>query len=223
MKTRYIYFSLLWFTLAQCSGRQIENDLVILTVSSNRVELMNALSIIKSSNTKFVFPSEVVLLGTRQYRQVSPYCSYLWQDHKSGFINLITDKSQPYHVEKVQLVNVFDNNLEEFGIHTKNVSYHMSIRIASALDFEKTTKFLKEGIDTLEIDFGKPRKIQVLNAMQLAKEGTASQLLNNKVVIMAGLPQDLFLVPKSKRRNKEFRKMSTAEIFANIAYQILEK
>ena len=251
---QFVFFSLLIFSLAQCSGRQSEKDLVILTVSNDRVELIKALSLIKSCKPKSVFinmdlgacnqdsidnqlrkafkgidslvvSSKVVPYGTGKYRDAGLFCPYFdSKSTKDGFINLITKDYVSNQVERVQIKNIFLNRSEDFGIPNKEViSHHMAVKIALALDAERTTKFLKKNIDTLKIDFGKRREFQTYDANQLAKEGTAKEALNGKAVIITGLPYDYLLVPRDGSKSGEFRKMSTSEIFANIACQILGK
>lgn len=251
--TLHLLLSALISLQAQCGVKQPEQNLVILTVSNDRSELIEVLSLLKSSNPKSVFLnidladcyensiddqlskafnafdsltvlSKVRPFGTGQYRNIVMLCPLIHGDNiKAGFTNLIGNDSVANQIEKVQTKNIFLNRTEElFGFpNTQLISYHMAIKIAFALDFEKTTKFLKMNKDTVKIDFSKRREFKSYTANQLANNQKVKELISGKVIIIESRPYEFFIYRESETAG--FKKMSTAEIFANVACQVIDR
>lgn len=158
--------------------------------------------------------SEVRPVGTEDYANVS-VCGFLDPDDAtSGFINLISDENIANQAYKFQVsVNDF---------FTEKVNYHFAVEIASVLNAEKTEAFIKSHDDTVKIDFDKERKFTTYSFDDFTENKVSGKVLNGKIIIIGvGQPTDYFLVRKRNDKNEELKRMSTSEIFANIACQII--
>ncbi|MFZ6014593.1 MAG: CHASE2 domain-containing protein [Bacteroidota bacterium] len=233
-----------------CSG-QIEKNIVILTVKDDRIELMNVLSFLRASNSKLtclnvnlsncnqdsidsqlseelhkfdslVVPSKVRPYGTGKYRDIRLLCSYFYSNgQKDGFVNLI---SSDYlnQVEKFKTKNIYRSENFFSGEIVEIIRYHFAVNIAFAINAEKTKKFIESNSDTVKIDFSRKREFETCSFDQFVEGKIDKKILEGRVVVIAtSLPSDYLLVPSHEGKIGEFRKMSTSEIFANIACQII--
>jgi len=243
---------LLLALVAQSCRGQVEKSIVVLTLTSDRVELAKALSFLRSSNSKLiclnvdlskcnqdsvdrklikefneidslVVSSELVPFGTGKYRDVRLFCSYFYSNHdKDGFVNLIYNDISN-RIEKFKVKNIYKTknfNNEEVDARTR---YHMAVNIAFAINSKETNKFINSNRDTVKIDFRRKREFQTYSFGQFVEGKIDKKVLEDKVVIVTSTPLDYSLVRNYESKTGEFRKMSTSEIFANIACQILEK
>lgn len=233
-----------------CSG-QSEKNIVIVTIRDDRVELTNALSFLRSSNSKLIclnvnlsncnhdsvdyqldlalnkfdtllVPSEVRPFGTGKYNDIMLLCSYFSSEgHKGGYVNLLY-RGISDEVEKFQTRNVYKaRNFHGDEINEK-IRYHMAVNIAFAINTEKTYKFIRSNTDTVKIDFGQKRRFQTYSFDQLVEGKISKKVLEGKVVVIGTvLASDYLVVPNRKTKVVGSRKMLTSEIFANIACQVL--
>lgn len=238
------------FVAQSCSG-QVEKDIVILTLKDDRVELTKALSFLRSTNSKLiclnvslseckqdtvdgqlikvfneidslVVSSKIVPFGTSKFRDVRLLCSYFDSSgDKDGFVNLIFNDITN-RVEKFQTKNIYKAK----NFHTEEIkeiiSYHMAVNIAFAINSEKTSKFINSNRDTVKIDFSKKREFETYSFDQFVEKKIDKKVLEGRVVIVTSLSSEYLLVPRYENNMREFRKMSTSEIFANIACQLVE-
>lgn len=158
--------------------------------------------------------SEVRPVGKEDYANVS-VCGFLHPDNAtSGFINLIGDERIANQVKEFQ-VSIHD-------FFTEKEIYHFGVNVALALNAEKTQAFIKSHNDTVEIDFDRERKFDTYSFDDFAENKVNGKVLTGKVLIIGvSQPGDYFLVRKGKNKNAALKKMSTSEIFANIACQII--
>lgn len=158
--------------------------------------------------------SEVSPMGTEAYASIVNCCGFLYSERMAkGFINLVSNKDIANQAEKFQvsLNDAFDD-----------ISYHFAVKIASVLDAERTQAFIKSHDDTVEIDFARERKFDTYSFDDFVENKVSGKVLNGKVIIIGvGQPADYFLVQRKKSKKGELKKMSTSEIFANIACQII--
>jgi CHASE2 domain-containing sensor protein len=165
------------------------------------------------SSRSLLMQSEIHPMGTDAYASIVNCCNFLYSDGTTaGFINLISNEDIANQAEKFQvsLVDAFDEQ-----------NYHFAVNIALALSAEKTHAFIKSHDDTVKIDFDRERKFSTYSFDDFAENKVSGKVLNGKIVIIGvGHPADYFLIRKKKEKNEELRKMSTSEIFANIACQI---
>jgi CHASE2 domain-containing sensor protein len=166
------------------------------------------------ASRSLLMQSEIHPMGTDAYASIVNCCNFLYSETvDTGFINLVSNEDIANQVEKFQ-VSLIDAFSE--------VSYHFAAKIAFALNTEKTPAFIKSHDDTVKIDFDKERKFTTYSFDDFAENKVSGKVLNGKVVIIGvGQPGDYFLVRKKKGKIEELRKMSTSEIFANIACQII--
>lgn len=249
---RSLLFIISFAFVAQSCGGQIEKNITILTLKDDRVELTKALSFLKSSNSKLiclnidlsqcnqdevdqelikafnetdslVVSSELLPFGTGMYRDVRLFCSYFYTSReKDGFINLISNAISN-EIEKVQLKNTYKTknfNKEEIGARTR---YHMAFNIAFAIDSKKTTNFINSNKDTIKIDFKRKRGFETYSFDNFIEGKIDKKALEGKVVIVTSNTPHYLSIPGDEDTAGEFRKLSTSEIFANIACQILER
>lgn len=251
---RTTFFNIILFALLvqNCSG-QIEKNIVIITLKDDRVELMNALSFLRSSNSKLiclnvnlsdcnqdsvdsqlikvlhefdsmVVPSKLRPFGTGKYRDIGLLCDYFYSNsYKDSFVNLIFS-DYLNEVEKFQTKNIYrSRNLfnEEMA---ERIRYHFAVNIAYAINPEKTNKFINSNRDTVKIDFGRKREFETYSFDQFVEGKIDNKILEDRVVLIAtSLPSDYLLIPSYESKIGESRKMSTSEIFASIACQIIDE
>jgi hypothetical protein len=168
-------------------------------------ELIAARSLLMPSKVSSFLGAESDFIG----------CGFLYPERvKTGFINLIGSENVSNQIEKFQ-VSLID-------IFTKDESYHFAVNIALAVNAEKTNAFIQSHENIVQIDFARKRKFDTYSFDDFVNNKISPKALNGKVVIIAvGQPADYFLIRKKENNNEELRRMSTSEIFANIACQII--
>lgn len=138
-------------------------------------------------------------------------CAFLYSEETStGFVDLVSNNDFSNQIEKFQV-----SHKDPFG----DTSYHFAVKIALVLNEEKALAFTRSHGDTVRIDFSKERKFAVYNFDDFGKKKTRGKQLKGKIVIVSiGQPEDYFLV---RKKTNGLSRMSTSEIFANIACQII--
>lgn len=173
------------------------------------------LSGILAETLSLLMPSKIRLLGSDDYAEITG-CGFLYSDDMStGFVDLVFNKEITNQVEKVQLKTV-----DSFG----DTLYHFAAKIAIALNAEKVKTFINGQNRPVNIDFNRERKFRIYTYDQLMNREIERKSISDKIVIVGiGQPEEQYLVRKSNANlTKELRRMSTSEIFANIAAQLVE-
>lgn len=233
----------------QCAVGQSVKDLVIIAVGSDRVALIEALSILRSRSPKSIFlcmdlsecnqdaidskllaafkqiehivvSSRVVPFGTGKYRDVMLLCPYFnSNEYEAGFVNLISNNPFLHQAQKIQTKNTYYLRDELFGIEERSIAYHMAIDIAFALDSAKTNKFLNINRDTVAIDFAKKRR-----PLRVYNENQLSrrEIMESSLdnkVVILAGQSDDYFVVR--HHDGSLKTMSTAEILAYFALQVV--
>jgi CHASE2 domain-containing sensor protein len=236
------YFLLigLWYTTINCSSGQTEDSMVILMVEDNKIDLTKSLELLNSKNPKLIcvnidlecdqneadnrlsdvlsntpfliMPSELQMFGSKEYRDIVGCSSFYSQGVATGFTNLISDKNVENLVDKVQIKSLYK----------KRVMFHFATTMASALNAEKTREFIDSHSDTIAIDFSRERKFKTYHIDDFEKKTVSTDVLHGKIVILTTFPYDYFGVRRNNKDQKLIN-MSTSEIFANIACQIVDE
>lgn len=166
-----------------------------------------------SSAHALLMPSRIRAFADQGYTEITG-CSFLYSEEVStGFVNLVGNEDIANQAEKFQvsLTDAFNE-----------ISYHLAVKLAFALNTEKAHAFIKSHDDTVKIDFDRERRFATYSFDDFAENKVSEKVLNGKVVIIGARQQgDTFLVKKKKGKNEELRKMPTSEIFANIACEII--
>jgi hypothetical protein len=226
-----------WLFLSgvKCVSPEIAADIVIVTVDDDRTKLAHAIDFLYARDVKLIcvnlslecrddetdqllfdqlsevdspiLPSEILPFGSDEYMDIVG-CSLIYPERAAtGYTNLVVDGEVAKRVQ-----TQFDLN--------GRVAYHMTTLIAMSKDVMKTKKFLPSHGDTIKIDFSKERQFASYHFDELESGNIDGKMLRNKIIIMSSFPYDHFLI-HGPVRNQEQRYMSTSEIFANIACQIV--
>jgi CHASE2 domain-containing sensor protein len=227
----------LYSAVISCSSGQANDKIMILMVEDDRQTLAKALKLLDSSSPKLVclntylecnhddtdgellnelnninsllMPSKLLPFGTGNHGDIIGCSTIYPKGATAGFINLIFNE-QVTIVEKVQLTHSTG----------ARVRYHFAMNIALSLDRDKTQQFMQSHSDTIAIDFSRERTFATFHFNDFAEGRTDSDLFRGKIVIVTIFPFDHFPIRKSKV-NPEVINMSTAEIYANIACQLI--
>lgn len=155
--------------------------------------------------TSLLMTSELRMLGDEYHEIIG--CEFIYPEGATtGFVNLIPNNDDPSLVEKFQISNSFSGE--------KN-SYHFAVVIAFRLNERVTNKFIQSHQNIAQIDFKQRRRFRTYSINDFYGGKKSCSALKDKIVILGiDRPEEYRLVSKSKR------KMSTSEIFANIACQL---
>lgn len=215
---------------------QSENDLVLLTVKDDRLELAKALKFLQGNNPKFIcvnidltkcnedksdkvltkslwkVDSLMMITKIRRFgiagEELLDFigCPYLYPERVTkGFVNLIGKEEDENLVEKVQITNT----------NGKRVRYHFAVNIALRLNAGATRSFIKSSPNIVPINFERARKFRTYKMEQFYGNKENSIVLDGKVLILS------IDRPEEYRQVSKKRKMTTSEIFANIACQLI--
>ena len=134
-------------------------------------------------------------------------CPHLYPEGvATGFVNLIVHQGESDIVEEFQISSSF---------RQEKTAYHFAVVMAFRLNEHATKTFIGTHQNITQIDFSRTRRFKTY-AINRFYEGKKSRaMLRSKIVILSvNRLEEYRLVPNSKK------KMSTSEIFANIACQI---
>jgi CHASE2 domain-containing sensor protein len=189
----------------QVSSNHYSNDTTaVITPSESEKKLWRELTV---AGSLLLLPSELRRLGRNEFDALIG-CDLLYPDGvATGFINLINSDKVLNQVEKFQISNTF---------RKEEAKYHFAVKIASQLNENATHSFIKSHPNILPINFARARKFKTYSMEQLYRNKDSGKDLKNKVVIV-GVDR-----PAEYRKVSKKKKMTTSEIFANIACQLIE-
>lgn len=154
-----------------------------------------------------LMPSELRPFGSKRTDEIIG-CGFLYPESATtGFVNLINNGTVLNQVEKIQISNTYKN---------EPVVYHFAVRIALQLNESATRSYIKSHPNILPIDFARAKKFKTYSMEQFYSNKESGKALKGKVVILGvDRPEEYCLLSNRK-------KMTTSEIFANIACQLVE-
>jgi CHASE2 domain-containing sensor protein len=154
-----------------------------------------------------LLPSEVRPFGKGKTDEIIG-CGYLYPENvATGFVNLISDGKALNQVEKIQISNTYKN---------EPIAYHFAVRIAFKLNESAARSYIKAHANILQINFDPTRKFKTYSMEHFYKNNRNVNKLKGKIVILS------IDHPESYRQLPNKKRMTTSEIFANIACQLIE-
>jgi hypothetical protein len=154
-----------------------------------------------------LLPSEVRPFGSKEYDEIIG-CGFLYPENAAtGFVNLINSDKVLNQVEKIQISNTFKKEAPR---------YHFAVNIAFRLNEIAARSFIKSHPNILPIKFERARKFKTYSMEHFYSNKENGKALKGKVIILSvDRPEEHRLLSNKKR-------MTTSEIFANIACQLIE-
>ena len=162
------------------------------------------------STRSLLLPSEIRPFGSKEYDAIIG-CDFLYPDSAAtGFINLINSDKVLNQVEKFQISNTFKNEAP---------CYHFAVKVAFRLNESAARSFINSHGNIELIDFGRTRKFKTYSMEHFYGRKRRIKALKDKVVILGiDRPEEYRLVVTTTGN----KKMTTSEISANIACQLVE-
>lgn len=153
-----------------------------------------------------LMPSKLLSVGSKENDEVLG-CDILYPENMpTGYVNLIYDDKTLSKVEKFQVSNTYKK---------ETTKYHFAVKVAFKMNEKATSSFINSHPNILPIEFNRMRKFKTFNMNQFYDNKELVKILKDKIIILGtDRPEDYFLL-----QNNE--KMTSSEIFANIAYQII--
>ncbi|MEI9919856.1 MAG: CHASE2 domain-containing protein [Bacteroidota bacterium] len=160
-----------------------------------------------SASLDLLMPSRLQPFSKRDSGEVIG-CPFLYPKMTSiGFVNLIYNIRDSNQVGKFKISNKYGQDL----------SYHFAVKIALKLNKKSATGFIESHPNVLPINDGHSRKFKTFNIQDFYDNKENIKFLKDKIVIIGtGRPNDYRIVPGKKKL------LTTSEIFANIACQMVE-
>ncbi len=179
------------------------DTLAVSRPSESEKKLARELEVTRS----LLLPSEVRPFGSKEYDEIIG-CGFLYPDHAAtGFVNLIRNSNFLNLVEKFQISNTFQN---------EDASYHFAVKIALRLNESAARSFIKSHPNIIPINLERTRKFRTYSMEHFYGNKESGKTLKGKIIIL-GVDR-----PEEYRQVSMKKKMTTTEIFANIACQLVE-